>query len=211
MELSKLKHGKLILFLTIILSSGSLVNTVHARDTLCTPDPSTEAVALYRYLNDMKGSKIISGQMWAPWGIDELNYIKSHTGKHPALRGIDFIHQADNPMEVQNAINWWNNGGIPSIMWHWGAPGIGEGYENSKMEIDISRCFLEGTAEYDAFWRELRIKADLLETIRDANVPVLWRPYHELNGDWFWWGKKGPEQFKNSGLPCMNTLCTNVN
>ena len=23
---------------------------------------------------------------------------------------------------------------------------------------------------------------------------VLWRPYHEMNGDWFWWGKKGGEE-----------------
>lgn len=29
-----------------------------------------------------------------------------------------------------------------------------------------------------------------LKSLRDANVPVLWRPYHEMNGNWFWWGKK---------------------
>lgn len=32
--------------------------------------------------------------------------------------------------------------------------------------------------------------------LRDAGVPVLWRPLHELNGDWFWWGKCGPEAFQ---------------
>ncbi len=81
-------------------------------------------------------------------------------------------------------------------MWHWGAPGIGEGYENSKKEIDIDKCFAEGSAEYKAFWSELEKKANLLEKIRDANVPILWRPFHELNGNWFWWGKQGPEKFK---------------
>jgi mannan endo-1,4-beta-mannosidase len=25
---------------------------------------------------------------------------------------------------------------------------------------------------------------------------VLWRPLHEFSGDWFWWGKHGPEAFK---------------
>ena len=27
-----------------------------------------------------------------------------------------------------------------------------------------------------------------LKKLQKAGVPVLWRPYHEMNGDWFWWG-----------------------
>lgn len=163
---------------------------------LSTPHPSKEAKALYQYLLDVYGKKILSGQMSAPWGVDELQYIKDKTGKEPALRGIDFIHQRDNEVEVRNAIEWWNSGGIPTIMWHWGAPGVGEGYENSKEKIDIDKCFIEGTQEHTDFWAELKAKADLLENIRDADVPVLWRPFHELNGHWFWYGKQGPERFK---------------
>ncbi len=165
-------------------------------DTLSNPDPSPEAVALFRYLCDMSGKKILSGQMWAPWGVDELNYLQQVTGKLPAVRGADLITESSNTAEIQNEINWWNRGGIPTIMWHWGAPGVGEGYENSKVEIDIDKCFQAGTAEYTDFWRELKLKADHLQVLRDAHVPVLWRPFHELNGNWFWWGKKGPEQFK---------------
>src|SRR5690606_20383457 len=38
--------------------------------------------------------------------------------------------------------------------------------------------------------------AALLAQLRDAGVPILWRPYHEMNGIWFWWGdKKGPDGF----------------
>jgi hypothetical protein len=37
--------------------------------------------------------------------------------------------------------------------------------------------------------------ARYLKDLRDAGVPVIWRPYHEMNGGWFWWGKKG-ERFK---------------
>jgi hypothetical protein len=166
------------------------------RDSLCTPYPSKEAVALYRYLLDMKGKKILSGQMWAPFGGDELNYIKSITGKQPAIRGADFIAQGDNPNEVQYMKDWWNGGGIPTIMWHWGAPTKGEGYESSKMRISIDSCFIPGTPQYIDFWSELKVKADLLVQLRDAHIPVLWRPYHELNGGWFWWSMGGPERFK---------------
>ena len=165
-------------------------------DTLVTPNPSREAVAVYRYLRDMKGKLILSGQQDSPWGINELTYIKSTTGRQPALRGMDFIHAGDNAGEVQRAIDWWNAGGIPTIMWHWGAPTKGDGYEQSKMTIDISRCFLEGTAEYTAFWAELKKKADLLQQLEDAGVPVLWRPYHEFDGNWFWWSKQGAAPFR---------------
>ena len=37
---------------------------------------------------------------------------------------------------------------------------------------------------------------DLLTVLRDRRVPVLWRPFHEFSGDWFWWGKHGPNAFK---------------
>ena len=119
---------------------------------------------------------------------------------------MDFIDQKDNENEVKYAIEWWKAGGIPTIMWHWGAPGIGEGYENSKKPIDIDKCFQEGTTEYKSFWLELKNKADLLEKTRDANVPIIWRPYHELNGNWFWWGKQGPKNSKSFGSPCITTL-----
>jgi hypothetical protein len=188
-----MKRTVILLFAFFIASSNI---SIVAQQTLCTPKPSKEAVALYRYLLDMKGKKILSGQMSAPWGINELEYLQTNTGKQPAINGVDFINPNDNPKEVQNAIDWWESGGITTIMWHMGAPGIGQGYENSKKAIDIDKVFQEGTPENIAFWSELKIKADMLVTIRDANVPVLWRPFHELNGNWFWWGKQGPEKFK---------------
>ena len=35
-----------------------------------------------------------------------------------------------------------------------------------------------------------------LKLLQDAHVPVLWRPLHEANGRWFWWGAHGPEPCK---------------
>ena len=66
-----------------------------------------------------------------------------------------------NDSVVKGATQWWREGGIPTIMWHWGAPGIGEGYPNSKKEIDINKCFEKGTVEYNSFWTEIKVKADL--------------------------------------------------
>ncbi len=159
------------------------------------PDPSPEVRAVLDFLYDMYGEKILSSQMWAPWGIDEIETVHEITGKYPALRGQDFIHESDNPNEVRLAREWWEQGGIPTIMWHWGAPSVGEGYEQSKTEIDISRCFQEGTQEYQDMWSDLERIADHLETLRDDGVPVLWRPMHEYDGGWFWYGMGSGEQF----------------
>jgi hypothetical protein len=200
----------LVIILIMAITAKSLLayemkgNTISPADTLSTPNPSPEAVALYRYLLDMNGQKMLTGTMWVPWGINEIEYIEGITGELPAIAGFDFIHQSANDIEVQRAMDYWRAGGIPTIMWHWGAPGIGEGYENSLATIDIDRCFIEGTDEYNDFWLELEHKADLLEILRDSSVPVIWRPFHELNGGWFWWSKEGPEMFKQLWITMYN-------
>ena len=38
--------------------------------------------------------------------------------------------------------------------------------------------------------------AKALKELKDAGVPVIWRPFHEFDGKWFWWGKGGADNFK---------------
>jgi hypothetical protein len=174
------------------------------RMELSNKNASREAKALYKYIQDMYGKKMLSGQMTSNWGYDELKYVKETTGKLPAIRGLDFIDSSKNKNEVKFAKEWWRQGGIPTIMYHWGAPAIGGGYENSKKAVDIDKIFQEGTPEHIAFWKELKEKAKLLKKLKRAHIPILWRPFHELNGSWFWWGKKGPEQFKRLWITMYN-------
>lgn len=130
---------------------------------LVTPGASKEARKLYKTLIKIhKSGKVLSGQMWAPWGIDEIKYVHEVTGKYPAVRGHDLIHEGSNAREMELLTDWYRQGGIPTLMWHWGAPTKGEGYEQSKMTIDITRCFVEGTAEHKAMWADLKRAADWL-------------------------------------------------
>lgn len=195
----------MIRILTFVLALCCLYR-VEAKDKVVpvTPNASAEACALLDYLYDIDGKYVLSGQMWSPWGVDEIDYVKQVTGKYPAVRGHDLIHDKDNAREIALLTEWWNKGGIPTLMWHWGAPGKGEGYEQSKMEIDIDRCFQEGTAEHEAMWNDLKRIADWLTVLRDAHVPVLWRPMHECDGDWFWYGKGTGEQFKKLWITMFN-------
>ena len=50
-----------------------------------------------------------------------------------------------------------------------------------------------GTEIHERWKSQVDVIAFFLKQLREAAVPVLWRPYHEMNGDWFWWGKKTDE------------------
>lgn len=206
-HLNKLNYNlSLLLFLylfsfPVILKSQNKpyqqnqIPTSFVFNQLCTPNPSPEAKALYQYLQNLFGEKILSGQMSSREGINVIEYIKDFTGKEPALCGFDLEVENTNETEIIKVIKWWQDGGIPLIIWNWAAPTYSEGYDNSKKEISIEKCFQEGTPEYKSFWKELETKANHLEKLRDANVPVLWCPFHEQTDKLFWWGKKGPLQY----------------
>lgn len=160
------------------------------------PDATPEAVRLLEYIYSIYGTKILSGQQESYWvdGPDyEMNYIKEHTGKLPAIRGLDLIEYNG---VAERAIEWWELGGIPSICWHWGAPTKGDGYEASKETIDVVEALTPGTELHIDMMRGLDRAAAELKILQDAGVPVLWRPLHELDGGWFWWSKSGSEPFK---------------
>ncbi|HEX8465506.1 MAG TPA: glycosyl hydrolase [Abditibacterium sp.] len=180
----------------LLVTGGCFLTPTPARAAdPVTPNASPEAKALLNYLYAMKGKKVLSGQMYAPWGNDEIKITHDITGKYPALRGGDYITESANKRENQLLLDWWKAGGIPTMMWHWGAPSKGEGYEQSKLEIDIDKCFVPGTPEHTAMWADLKRIADHLTVLRDAKVPIIWRPMHENDGNWFWYGKQGGEKF----------------
>ncbi|MEJ6950040.1 glycosyl hydrolase [Natronospora cellulosivora (SeqCode)] len=162
-----------------------------------TPNASSEAKALLNFHYSILGEKMLTGQMESgtiDWGPDsEMDYIFANTGVLPSIRGLDFVYKFDNHNVVQRAIEWWDDGGIPSIIWHWGVPTIGEGYETSLESFDIELALTPGTYENQYMMDDLERIADHLEAIMDANVPILWQPLHEVNGNKFWWSKGGSE------------------
>lgn len=187
-------------FLAAFLLAAALPSGTPAQATLppakpVNPDASPEARILLDYIRSTFGKSMFTGQMEAPWGIEEIPYVQTHTGKLPAIRGQDLINESSNNREINEALNWWKAGGIPTIMWHWGAPTVGEGYEASKGTIDVNKCFQAGTAENREMMLDLKRIADHLTRLRDAKVPVIWRPMHECSGGWFWWDKSGGAAF----------------
>jgi mannan endo-1,4-beta-mannosidase len=170
-----------------------------AKGQLSDPGASAEAQALYRYLCEIWGQKTLTGQQESTWHGGpryELDYIQRVSGKQPAILGLDYIDPADRGAVNRRAIHWWRSGGIVTLCWHWGNPLVGPGYENSKIAFDVAAALTDGTAENRAMMRDLDQIAGYLAALQRARVPVIWRPFHEFTGTWFWWGQCGPDLFQ---------------
>jgi len=172
---------------------------------------SIQAINLYNYLKTNFGSKIISGTMANySTNITEATWVHTNTGKWPALTCFDFInHTWANQNWVEYTApftlgqDWWNNNGIVALMWHWRDPLTKSGsfntYSTSYPDgttFDVTKVTDTSSAEYKAMIADIDLIAGYLQQFKDANIPVLWRPLHEAEGGWFWWGAKGAEPFK---------------
>ncbi len=155
------------------------------------------AKTLYKYLKETHGTGCLTGQMESTWMGSpeyEMNYILEHTGKLPAIRGLDFMHN-DFEGVTKRAQEWWEKGGIPTICWHTGAD-FASAYNESKDDnINWEEAFVAGSETYNALLAGMDRAVPYLQQLEDAGVPILWRPFHELDGGWFWWSKGGSENF----------------
>jgi hypothetical protein len=59
--------------------------------------------------------------------------------------------------------------------------------EGTSNQVDVGAAATPGTSEHTTLLSELDTMAVRLQEMEDANVPVLWRPLHEIDGNWFWW------------------------
>lgn len=189
-----------------ILLSGSQVIQAFEAETPVTPGSSKEARALLNYFASIYGKKVIAGQHDG-WRFtnglsEELNYITNTTGKLPALLEMDVSgytapnHDRHHRL-MRHALDWaQDHHGIVGFCWHWRAPMAEPAFYTKETHFDITRAVAPGTPEYEATERDLDTIASELQILCDAQVPVLWRPLHEANGRWFWWGAGGPEPFK---------------
>lgn len=68
-------------------------------------------------------------------------------------------------------------------------PNTDYAFYKADTEFDAANALVEGTWENKVFTEDLKNMATYLKLLRDADIPVLWRPFHEASGGWFWWGK----------------------
>ncbi len=170
------------------------------------------AKELLNYLSDTAGNAIITGQHTQTVPMEEIDYIKEVTGKEPLLRGFELLAYSpninyddageecltevyENRNTVESAIDWANEtNGIVTLTFHWFSPigGRDKSFYTVNTDFDPERILIDNTPERKAFYHDMDVIADELRKFLKNDIPVLWRPFHEAYGDWFWWGSKGP-------------------
>ena len=80
-------------------------------------------------------------------------------------------------------------------------------FYKADTEFDATNATVEGTWENKVFTEDLKNAAAYLKLLRDADITVLWRPFHEAAGGWFWWGKDAAS-FKSLWIAMFNYFKT---
>ncbi len=157
----------------------------------------------------------------------EFEWIKDNFGVYPAIRGFDMMNY--NPLygwddgTTERIIEWANErNGIPTVCWHINLPTDFANYEvgepvdwsaasyKPNSSFSVVNATVEGTKEYEYVMLAIDDLAEQLLKTQDAGVPIIFRPYHEAEGNpgdaWFWWGQDGAEAYKALWKQLYTTL-----
>ncbi len=179
-----------------------------------TPNASPEAKALLKYIQGLTGKYILAGQHNYPAsGSRNTMFAADYIGKTPVIWSQDFGFAAagdkdsylSRPAIVQEAIRQHKMGSIITLCWHAVPPTAEEpitfqprpgtdpaapleSVQGRLTDKQFKDILTPGTTLYKQWLKQVDEIAKFLKQLQDAKVPVLFRPYHEMNGDWFWWG-----------------------
>lgn len=204
------------LLLSAILFCLLLANlSACAQDDLPSDKKATkETVNLYRKLKILAGKGFMFGHQ------DDLAYgvnwryesgrsdVKEAAGDYPAvygwdLGGIEFGNDKnlDNvPFKKmkQYIKEGYSRGGVITISWHLISP-IGAEKGAWDTTHGTVKSILPGGSNHDLYKLWLDRLAEFMASLKGSNgeaIPILFRPYHELTGNWFWWCRNACTEFE---------------
>jgi len=170
------------------------------------PKTTAQARAVLNYFHELsarkEGRRILSGQ-FSDFGnganLRIMERIHEQTGHWPAMIGVDYadFRRGGLTTKVPNqvALDYWKQGGLVTVMAHMYNPANTNGGGLRDKGMNLADLLRPGTDTHTRWLKQLDQMADGLKELQAAGVVVLWRPFHEMNGGWFWWGAKEPAQF----------------
>ncbi len=208
------QNGNFILVL--LLSFNSALFAQH-NIAPCDKDATKETKVLYNNLKRSSGKGYLFGhQDDLAYGVNwryekDRSDVKESCGDYPGLYGWDLGGIEKDGQETnldsvpfdkmrEYIKSAYKRGGVITITWHLNNPMTGGNAWDNKPGTVTS--VLPNGAKHDLYKTWLDKVANFILTLRgDKNelIPILFRPYHELSGSWFWWGKNNcaPEEFKS--------------
>jgi mannan endo-1,4-beta-mannosidase len=194
-----------ILFIFVFYSKYSFTQKT---PVLIDAEATKETKALYKNLKEMAEKHILFGHQHATeyghgwYGDANRSDVKSVTGSHPAVIGVDFSGLSGRPdsliqrtkKELEKTIAaTYDRGGVTTISWHFNNPASGGGfYWVDTISKPAVKLLIPGGTHHDVYKNILTTVAALANSTKGKDgrlVPMIFRPYHEFDGDWFWWGR----------------------
>ncbi len=181
------------------------------RKLLVDSNATAETVALFYNLKESSKRHILVGQQ-----DPDVTYsnakgetdIRKMTGRDPAIWGYNFGHitnekndgkgwfHAEEHRIIGLASAAYDNGMINTFLWCLKDPYTEKTFMSKEMKAeDLKRSFrsiLPGGEKHEWYKGKLRKVAEAVGSIKGHNgtlSPVIFRPFHELDGNWFWWGR----------------------
>ena len=176
--------------------------------------------ALFDNLKKISKEKILFGHQddlaygvgWDDWHKNRSD-VKDVCGKYPAVFGWDMSKLGNTTYNIDsvdfNQMKGWmkevyNMGGINTISWHFDNFASGGDAWDIKDSLRAVASILPGGENHEAYKIKLNHFADFVNdlevgTLFKEQVPIIFRPFHEHTGSWFWWGADfcTPEEYKS--------------
>jgi mannan endo-1,4-beta-mannosidase len=191
---------KLLTFALLFTLGGSMF----AQNLPTDKNATKKTKALYANLKAISGKGVLFGHQ------DDLAYgigwkaekgrsdVKEVSGSYPALYGWEISrlgqeHSIDS-VNFEKMIGWikeaYRRGGVNTISWHMDNPATGG---NSWDNTPAVSTIIPGGAKHEFYKQRLDAFADFLNDLKvgffGTKIPIIFRPFHEHTGSWFWWGK----------------------
>lgn len=189
------------------------LTTSNAANYMVDANATKETVALFYNLKRLAQTKTAIGQQdafnsfYQDAGGD--SDIKKNTGFDPAVLGSDFMFITDKNNNEQSN-NWfyqqeqkiiadtkaaYAKGIINTFSWHLREPYNEDSFYTADMTSDQKstafRSILPGGANNEWYKKKLDKVASVVSNLKGSNgelIPIIFRPFHEFDGSWFWWG-----------------------
>lgn len=182
---------------------------------LCDSEATAETKALYKNLQKISTTGFLFGHQDAlaygvNWKYEEgRSDVKDVTGDYPALYGWDLGGKEDleandiDGVPFDKMEKWitqvYDRGGVNTFSWHMKNPLTGKNAWDTTPRSFAS--ILPGGSHHKLYRQWLDHAADFLGSLKGSDgkaIPILYRPFHELTGNWFWWCQNNctPEEYK---------------
>ena len=201
-----------ILLISILMGCSSNDDANPNQD----PDPNepgdiTLSTSATRLLNNLKenadnGNTLvghqattIAGVGWRLWEIPDHSDFKEITDKFPAVYGWEFSPRPDNQNQTYDAVSFdvtideaikaYNRGGVNTFSMHlYRLDNNGDSWNNTPGLV--AKLLPEGELhnQYKQLLNKLITEFKKLKDADNNPIPFIFRPFHEANHNWFWWG-----------------------